>query len=285
VLSQDSAPRVTVITTVFNGRSYSQTAIPSILEQSYVDFEYVIVDDGSKDDTTSLLRELCGQDSRARIFSPGRLGRSKALNYAVGKARGEYIANQDFDDISYSNRLSNQVAFLDAHPRVGEVSAYFIQDDEQGQHRSVQRPPTTHQGIVRAMARCVPICHTLAMFRKLAWAQVGGYSHHMGQDFLLSISIAALGWELANIPEVLGEHCEYSQSFFHSAVNQRSRQLEMARLQWQAIRKLGLPLWTGLYPFGRFVVAHIPALLQSILRRRFGGYPGKQVRELDASGT
>ena len=87
-----------MVSTVYNGEAYVDRAIPGILAQTYDDFEFIIVDDGSQDRTPQLLRELAARDSRVRICSPGRIGAAVAYNYAVTQARGVYIARQDFDD-------------------------------------------------------------------------------------------------------------------------------------------------------------------------------------------
>jgi glycosyltransferase involved in cell wall biosynthesis len=86
-------PHVSVITTVYNGERFFDRAVPSILDQAGVDFEWVIVDDGSTDRTPELLADLVGRDLRVRVRSPGRLGRARALNLAVEHARGIHIAN------------------------------------------------------------------------------------------------------------------------------------------------------------------------------------------------
>lgn len=267
-------PLVSVITSVFNGERYADRAVPSILGQTFCDFEYIIVDDGSTDSTAELLQKFAAEDKRVRVLSAGRLGRSKALNYAVENAKGEYIANQDFDDISYPTRLEKQVLLLNANPMVGVVGSYFIQIDE-GTRRSILHPPTHHQDIVRTLAKSITICHTLATFRKAAWSQAGGYPDMVAQDFRLWISLARQGWELAIVPEVLGEHNEHEQSFFHSAINRRWRQKNMAYLQWQAIRELHLPLWMAIYPIGRVIAACMPFAIWRRLRAKLGGFAAR----------
>ena len=79
-------PRVSVVTTVYNGEPYGDRAIPSILAQTFTDFEWILVDDGSEDRTPEILRDLAQRDSRVRIFSPGRLGITKAANFGVSPA-------------------------------------------------------------------------------------------------------------------------------------------------------------------------------------------------------
>ena len=167
--------KVSVITPVYNGERCFDRAVPSILAQGRSDFEWVIVDDGSTDTTPERLAALAARDARVRVLSPGRLGYARALNYAIEQAHGTYIANQDFDDRSYPDRLRLQAAFLDAHPEVGVVGGRYVLIDETGHERYERMPPEQHDQIVRAMASRIPFAHTLVMFRKEAWRQAGGY--------------------------------------------------------------------------------------------------------------
>jgi glycosyltransferase involved in cell wall biosynthesis len=126
------SPKVSVVTSVYNGEPYFDRAIPGILAQTFDDFEFIVVDDGSTDGTLEKLKELARGDSRVRVFSPGRLGAAAAYNFGVAQASGEYIARQDFDDRSYPDRLRLQAAFLDAHPDVGMVGGSYLLVDEAG---------------------------------------------------------------------------------------------------------------------------------------------------------
>ena len=135
-------PRVSVVATVYNGEPYFDRAVPGILAQTFEDFEFVLVDDGSTDGTLPLLRELAARDARVRVFAPGRLGAARAYNFGVEQARGEYVARQDFDDRSYPDRLRLQVALLDARPKVGIVGGAYLLVDERRGERYVRMPPT-----------------------------------------------------------------------------------------------------------------------------------------------
>jgi glycosyltransferase EpsE len=172
-------PKVSVVTTVYNGEEYFDRAIPSILNEQFIDFEWVIVDDGSTDSTPRLLADVANKDSRVKVFYPGRLGRTKACNYAIEKAQGEYIANQDFDDVSYPGRLQIQSNFLDSHPEVGLIGCNYVVNDENRKERYVRIPPTNHKQIINSMGKCVPFANTLVAFRKEAWLQAGGYGLHL----------------------------------------------------------------------------------------------------------
>ncbi|MEH2458231.1 glycosyltransferase family 2 protein [Nostoc sp.] len=264
--------KISVVTTVYNGEKYFDKAIPSILNQTYSDFEWIIVDDGSTDATLEMLKQVAAQDKRVKIFASGRLGRAKALNYAIEQAQANYIANQDFDDISYPERLQVQVEFLDAHPEVGVVGCNYIVEDENRKERYVRKPATEHDQLLRTMAKCIPFAHTLVAFRKQAWLQAGGYpDREDSEDLRLWITFAKHGWLLASIPENLGTHWVYSKSFWHRNFEYSHRQKQLARLQWQAIQELNLPLWMGIYPIGRYVYLYAPNQLKSFVRRFLAG--------------
>jgi glycosyltransferase EpsE len=271
-------PRVSVVATVYNGEAYFERAIPGILEQTFDDFEFVLIDDGSQDRTPEMLRDLAGRDPRIRVFSPGRLGAAAAYNYGVAQARGEYIARQDFDDRSYPERLRLQVALLDREPRVGIVGGYYVLVDERRGERYVRMPPTEHPAILSAMARYVPIAHTVATFRRRVWADAGGYPLVNNLiDLRFYIRIGKLGWQFANVPEILGEHYVHDSSWFHTSLKYVERQRDLARVQAQSVRELGLPRWMYMYSLGRHAYAYIPSGLKRVLRR---GVVGSRERDL-----
>ena len=270
-------PKVSVVSTVYNGEPYFDRAIPGILAQTFSDFEFILVDDGSSDRSLAELRKLEEREPRVRVFAPGRLGAAAAYNYGVAQARGEYIARQDFDDRSYPDRLRLQVALLDARPEVGIVGGYYLLVDERRGERYVRMPPTEHLAIRSAMAKYVPIAHTIATFRRQAWTQAGGYPVVNNLiDLRFYLRVGKLGWHFANIPEVLGEHFVHDASFFHRTLKYVDRQRDLARVQAQSVRDLGLPRWMYLYSLARHAYAYVPPGLKRVLRR---GVVGSRERD------
>jgi glycosyltransferase involved in cell wall biosynthesis len=263
---------VSLISTVFNGQRYIGRAVDSILEQEHPDFEWVIVDDGSDDQTVARLQKRVGNDPRVRIFTPGRLGRARALNYAVARAQGSYIANHDFDDISYPNRLGVQVPVLEDNPDVGVVGGDHVAVDENRGERYVRRQPRRHDQIVRAMSRYIPVAHTVATFRKEAWEEVGGYPvAENAIDMRFWMRLINAGWKMRNPPEVLGEHFIYSDSFWNENFNYAYRQFDLALLNARVIRDQNLPFWMYMYPLSRLFYGGLPPRLKRYARRLFGG--------------
>jgi glycosyltransferase EpsE len=266
------APKISVITPVYNGERYFDRAVPSILGQSFDDFEFIIVDDGSQDRTPDLLRDLAATDRRVRPLFPGRLGFASACNFGIAQARGSYIARQDFDDRSYPDRLRLQARLLDERPEVGVVGGHFIQINEDRGERFVRILPTEDADIRRAMARYIPFAHTVVTFRRKAWEEAGGYPEVPNVvDLRFWLRIAKLGWRFANLTEVVGEHFVHEKSFFHQSFRYAYRQRDLARIQAQAIRELGLPRWMYAYPLGRYAYAYCPSGLRRAVRRTLGG--------------
>ncbi|BDA70169.1 probable glycosly transferase [Calothrix sp. PCC 7716] len=272
MLQLQNKPKVSVVTSVYNGQQYFDKVVPSILNQTYKNFEWIIVDDGSTDSIPKLLEELASNDARVKVFYPGRLGRVKAFNYAISNAQGEYIANQDFDDISYPERLALQAEFLDTHPKIGLVGCNYIVNDQNRNERYVRIPPTEHKQIIRKMAKCVPFANTLVTYRKEIWAQTRGYLEMDGiEDLHLWIQFAKQGCYFGCINKVLGEHWVHSESFWYQNFKYQHRQKKLASIQWQAIRELNLPFWMGVYPLGRYVYCYSPKELKAFLRRNIAG--------------
>ena len=279
VASMTANPRISVVTTVYNGAPYVDRAIPSILAQTYTDFEWIIVDDGSQDRTPEILRDLALRDPRVRVFSPGRLGLTAAANFGLNQARGEYIARQDFDDRSYPDRLRLQVAYLDANPKVGVVGGHYVLVDENRGERYVRMPPADHDDIVPAMAKSIPFANTIVAFRRRVWVEAGGYPEVADlEDLLLWLSAAKLGWRFANIPEVLGEHYVHGSSFFHRSFKYVDRQRGLARVQAKVVRELGLPSWMYLFALGRYAYAYCPTVIKRLLRRVVAGSAERDLR-------
>ena len=120
-------PRVSVLTPVYNAEKYIGDAIGSILSQTFTDFEFIIINDGSTDNTAKIVRKYAAQDKRIKfIDSKKNLGVSAVRNKLLDSARGEYIAYQDADDISVPNRLETQVKFLDENPDVTVVGGAML---------------------------------------------------------------------------------------------------------------------------------------------------------------
>jgi glycosyltransferase EpsE len=271
-------PKISIVTSVYNGERYFDRVVPSIRAQTLKDFEWIIVDDGSTDKTSQLLAELASIDDRVKVFTVPRYGRVKAFNYAIAQAQGEYIANQDFDDISYPQRLHLQSELLDGNSNVGLVGCDYTVNDENRNQRFVRSAPKKHEAIISMMAQCVPFANTLVMYRKDVWTQAGGYCDMDGiEDLQFWIKIAKNGWLFTSVPQSLGEHWIHSTSFWHQSFTYSHRQKTLASMQRQAILDLGLPWWMFVYPLGRHLYCYVPKGWKTFLRRNIIGVKEQDV--------
>src|ERR1700680_300023 len=113
-----NSPKVSVVMSVFNGQTFLSEAIESILGQTFRDFEFLIIDDGSTDRTAEILSTIAQSDGRIQIVSRSNKGRAISLNVGINLAAGKYIGRMDADDVALPRRLEQQVTFMEQHPGV-----------------------------------------------------------------------------------------------------------------------------------------------------------------------
>src|SRR5437879_6502478 len=134
------APKVSVLLAVFNGECHLEGSLRSILNQSFADFELIVVDDGSTDGTAEILAAVGRADPRVVVVRQANRGLTASLIRAASLARGAYLARQDADDISPPERFRRQVDFLDAHPSIAAVGAWADIIDRSGAVIGALRP-------------------------------------------------------------------------------------------------------------------------------------------------
>lgn len=195
--------KVTVLMSVYNGERYLRETIESILNQTFKDFEFLIINDGSTDSTREIISSY--NDYRIRLINNEvNIGLTKSLNKGIGVAKGKYIARMDADDISLSARLQKQVEFLDEHFTVGLVGTSVVQIDEEG--RTVVEIPllTESAKIQEELLFGNQFCHGSIMFRKECVERAGKYREEFkyAQDYDLYLRMAEY-YELSNLNDFL----------------------------------------------------------------------------------
>lgn len=183
-------PTVSVVMSVYNGEKYLRESVESILHQTYMDFEFIIVNDGSVDGTKEILEYYV--DERIVLLHQENIGLTKSLNRGIAVARGKYIARQDADDISKPLRLEKQVAFLEKNPDVGLLGTNFTFIDDNGKLLHNSYLPLDNENLQNRLARICTHCHTSVMIRKEALDKVGGYRDFFkyAQDYDLWLRIS-----------------------------------------------------------------------------------------------
>jgi Glycosyl transferase family 2 len=205
-VQRPTAPRVSVVIGAYNGERFLRPAIESILNQTFRDFELIVIDDCSTDRTPRILGEF--KDNRIRVLRNERnIGIAETLNDGIAVARGEYVALQDHDDVSLPARLEYQVAFLDKNAQVGMVGSGCSAIDEVGAF--IAHVPVEYDDVkIRwTLLWRNPFSHTTVMVRRRAIEEVGGYSsdpqYRFAEDYDL-MSRVAFRHAVANIPQLLG---------------------------------------------------------------------------------
>jgi len=221
-------PSVTVLMTVFNNEKYLKQAVCSILDQTFCDFEFIIVDDGSTDGAPEILSRLAKQDDRIRLIRGPNRGIANASNQGLSLARGEIIARMDSDDVSVATRLEHQVEFLRSHPDVVACSGWYTYMDAQGRRLTTIRMPVSDEEIQASCLQGNPaLCHGCVAMRRTAVETAGRYdpSFIAAVDLDLYLRLGEVG-KLANLPEVLLQVRLHSASIGGGG---RNVQYELAR--------------------------------------------------------
>ncbi len=191
---------------VHNGAAFVSAAITSILQQTLVDFEFVIIDDGSKDESYNIISSF--SDSRIRVIrNPSNLGLIATLNLGIREANGKYVARMDADDVALPERLKKQVERLESDTAVSVVSSYveFINlDSEVTGVWDTDRAATTEEEIRSMMMRTNCIAHPTIMMRRDLALYFGYNSTQKGaEDWDLWMRMLTSGKRIVKLPEVL----------------------------------------------------------------------------------
>lgn len=200
------APLMSVVMSFYNSWDTLGAAIASIQVQTFVDWELIVINDGSTIPEPNGFIEKYKDDQRIRFFNLGtNVGLASALNQGVQKSRSDIIVRMDSDDVSMPNRLAKQYSFLSRHPSVGVVGSFVILNEGGVKGPRCLSLPIEHQELVDSLYVSTPFIHPTVAIRKAVFLQVGGYD--------VSLNTAAQDRDLwfrlkdttvfANIPEPL----------------------------------------------------------------------------------
>ncbi len=196
-------PRVTILLPVYNGDKYLGEAIDSIINQSFSDFEFLIIDDGSTDGSVKIIESY--NDSRIRfVRNETNLGLIATLNKGLALARGEYVARMDQDDISLPERLKKQVGFMNQHTDLG-ICGTWSKTIGEVEKSWLTRFPVGHNEIMSHLLFNTAISHPTAMFDMKKFRSLNlNYDINAihAEDYNLWVK-ASDYFNLGNVPEVL----------------------------------------------------------------------------------
>ncbi|MFO0971604.1 MAG: glycosyltransferase [Candidatus Saccharimonadales bacterium] len=202
-----STPLISVVMSVYNGEDFLKAAIESILNQTFRDFEFIIINDGSTDSSKKIIDSY--KDPRIVSINQKNIGLIASLNKGISKAKGKYIARMDADDISLPNRFEKEVEWLNQDNSRGLVSTFFELIDFKTSEPigTTLVFPIQNDDLRRAFYFTNPFAHGAAMYRKDAIATVGEYTTKYGptEDYELWRRISKK-YEVGLMPDVLYQY-------------------------------------------------------------------------------
>jgi glycosyltransferase involved in cell wall biosynthesis len=257
------SPLVSIVMPVYNAQTFLGEAIESVLAQTFGDFEFVIVDDGSTDHSLALIEHYAANDGRIRWFSRPNTGIVGSLNDGIQAARGELLARMDADDWSLPKRLETQVQFMQEHRDCVVVGTSLLVTDPIGAPIYIDHAETDPVKIGRDLLEFsgLGIGHPTVVMRRDAVIQVGGYrsEYQWSEDRDLWFRLEDVG-RLANVSDVLYKYRYHLGSICHQRHLQQ-HQLKI-RLVKETCRRRGIPLptiveeWELQNPIERTVLDH-----------------------------
>ncbi len=250
--------KVSVIMAVYNGAPNLAKSVGSIIEQSFTDWEFIICDDCSTDDTFKMLQQIAETDSRIKVIQNKHNSKlAYSLNHCLSESTGEYIARIDHDDIALPDRFAEQVKFLDENPEYDVVGGGVILYDDSGNERPVLNEEYPD---VKIMKSKIPFFHPTIMMRKAAYDKLGGYTVSArttrGQDMDLWFRFFAKGLKGYNLQvPVLKYHDDISD---YRKKNSLKLACKFSQTMIVGFKLNNLPMYTYVYALKPIVAAILP---------------------------
>lgn len=238
-----TSPAVSVALAVYNGEAFLPETLDSVRAQTFQDYELIVIDDGSTDNTAAIVNDYAAHDARVRVFRQPNRGFVTTCNEALQRARGRYVAHLDADDLAHPERFRLQYEYLEAHPQAVVVCSDFYQLYPSGVRVLCQLPRADDELVQRLFAaNC--IAHSSIMMRTAAARQVGMYSPDWNtvEDYELYFRLQPLG-QIHNIPQALTTWRVHEQSI--SAQHEFEQVRLGVRLRWHLLCQGQVP-WTYL---------------------------------------
>jgi glycosyltransferase involved in cell wall biosynthesis len=267
-----SSPIISVVCSVKNGENTIGLTIESIINQSFKDWEFIIVDDGSTDNTSLIINEYAKQDMRIKFIKTDGVGRGNALNLAIKNSKGYYIANIDADDPSHPQRLEFQYLALKKNKEFSLVSTNYslISGDEDPYWENIDCTSIDNIKVIditHNLIRNNPINHSSILVKKKDLENVGLYDvdRQCLFDYDLWIRLAQHSYRLGYINQKLSTKRFHKNQSFENKKRLNYLQ-ESLKLQKRAIINLNGNVLDYLFAYGRFVYGLLPQNVRKLLK-------------------
>ncbi len=212
-------PIISVVMPVYNGKKYLRDSIESILNQTYADFEFIIINDGSTDDSLQIIEKYAREDGRIKVVTRENRGLVYSLNEGIGLAVGDYIARMDADDIAFPERFSEQINYFQNHPEVHFLgtNVEFLAESQGRDINICQRMFNSEFETEKPLKNLFLnkiICHPTLMMRKEAIISLHGYSsqYPTSEDYDLFYRAIRRGYKIDKLNKTLLSYRIHSSS-------------------------------------------------------------------------
>lgn len=260
-------PTVTVVMGVYNSATSLRRAVESIITQTYRNWEMIICDDASTDNSYEIACRLAQEDNRIKVLrNKQNVGCNIVLNRCIEQAQGKYIAIMDSDDVSLPTRLEKEVELLEKNPQYAIVGTSAIHFNEKGDFMTMhykERPQPAD------FAHGITHSHPTSMIRREAIMKIGLYKSdkhmHRVEDYYMMVCLYAHGYRGYNLQEVLFRYRDDENSFVNRKWKNRRNEIYTF---WHAFHKLRLPFWHYLMLLRPVLVGMLPRPIYNFLHRR-----------------
>ena len=259
---------ISVIMGIYNNESTLKEAMDSIVGQTYTDWELIMCDDGSVDNTYEIAKEFIKlhPDNKFKLIKHTKnMGLNQTLNDCLKEAEGEYIARMDGDDISLPNRFEEEIKFLDSNPQYALVSCPMIYFDDQGVFR-VGRGG--YEPLAKNFIKGTPFCHAPCMIRTQVIKEIGGYSISKKllrvEDYHLWYKMYMAGYKGYNLSESL-----YKMRDDRNAISRRKYRFRIneAYVKYLIYKDMKPPKTYIIYILKPLLVGLLPTPIYKILHK------------------
>ena len=258
---------ISVLMGIYNCASTLEEAVSCIRAQSYTDWELIMCDDGSADNTLAAAQQMAAQDTRIKVLcNDHNMGLAATLNRCLGEAKGKYVARMDGDDVCPCDRFQSELDFLQGHPEYALVSGWMECYDAQGVYGTIRyKELPAYEDFIYGSQ----FCHAASMMRRDVLLELGGYrttaDAERVEDYDLWVRLYAAGYKGYNLQQVV-----YSMRDDRNAFHRRrfKYRINESKISYRVYKDCHLPLGKFCYTLLPICKGFVPRWLYSILHRK-----------------
>ena len=261
-------PKISVVMSVYNDEKHLEESIKSVLNQTFRNFEFIIINDGSTDGTVKILEKVKKQDTRIKVIHQKNVGLTKSLNKGVKLAQGKYIARIDADDIAMPERLEKQLKFMESNLLLGAIGCWYYLIDKEGKILKKCKPPTENLKIKKALLNSAPLIHPALMIKKEVLEKINFYDEEFkyAQDRDLLFRILKY-YQQGVVPIFLLKYRYTNESI---SLQKEIEQKKYCLMAIKRAMKSGIyPKWYYIFTLRHIISIHLPVPVRNLKNKLF----------------